>query len=123
MSKTQSTFADFEADDAADESDSSHSVDTDAATPTNQPDDTEDDEVEILPELLADDSGTQCKSCGQPVSDEYARVAGDNSGEVHSCPRCNTVHENLKGATAGVERDDGETLFEAIYRDNAGDAR
>jgi len=118
MSKTQSTFADFEADDASDESTSSHSVDTDADALSNQPtDDTEQDDVEILPELLAEEEADcKCLNCENPVSEEYARVAGDNDGNVHSCPNCSTVHENLRGATAGVERDDGEKLFRRLQR-------
>jgi len=30
----------------------------------------------------------ECEGCGSPVSDRFARVFGDNQGEVHACPEC-----------------------------------
>ena len=30
----------------------------------------------------------ECEACGAPVSDAFARVFGDNQGEVHACPEC-----------------------------------
>jgi hypothetical protein len=28
----------------------------------------------------------ECEACGAPVSTRFARVFGDNQGEVHACP-------------------------------------
>jgi NAD-dependent SIR2 family protein deacetylase len=30
----------------------------------------------------------ECQSCGEHVSDRYARVCGDNEGRVTACPNC-----------------------------------
>lgn len=30
----------------------------------------------------------QCQNCPNVVSDDYARVCGDNQGRVYQCPNC-----------------------------------
>jgi hypothetical protein len=38
----------------------------------------------------------ECQNCGNVVSDDFARVCGDNDGTVHHCLNC--VPENVGGA-------------------------
>jgi hypothetical protein len=84
----QATLGAFTADDeegssaAPEDQHSEQKPDTDAT-----PD--EDDEVEILPELLEDESADYtCECCGNAVSEQFARVFGDNSNQVHRCLNC-----------------------------------
>lgn len=41
---------------------------------------------------------TKCNDCGNYVSPDFARVMGDNDGEVHACPECSI---NALGEEAG----------------------
>jgi len=87
---TLGTFADSDAvEDTSPEDKSSTPTDTDADAPSNQPTDDKQDEVEILPELLEDESADYtCACCGAAVSEQFARVFGDNSDQVHRCLNC-----------------------------------
>jgi hypothetical protein len=38
----------------------------------------------------------ECQNCGSVVSNDFARVCGDNDGNVHHCLNC--VPENMGGA-------------------------
>lgn len=33
-------------------------------------------------------SSVECQNCGAMVSDDFARVFGDNDDQVHRCPEC-----------------------------------
>lgn len=46
----------------------------------------------------------ECQGCGAHVSTRFARVMGDNNGEVHACLNCSS---NALGSEAGgVGEDD-----------------
>lgn len=40
----------------------------------------------------------RCKTCGNTVSQNYARVFGDNNDEISMCPECSTYREFKNGA-------------------------
>ena len=42
----------------------------------------------------------QCLNCGSHVTNEFARVMGDNDGHVHACVNCSDNHPGE--AVAGV---------------------
>lgn len=42
----------------------------------------------------------ECQGCGSMVSDDYARVFGDNSNTVHGCPECSRVNGTSERETA-----------------------
>lgn len=43
----------------------------------------------------------KCEGCGRQVTEQFARVFGDNDGIVHACSKCEK-HTNLfSGAGAG----------------------
>lgn len=46
---------------------------------------------------------TECLNCGAAVSDEFARVMGDNENRIHYCQECgsNNVAEAAAGITEG----------------------
>jgi len=46
---------------------------------------------------------TSCENCGAFVTDQFARVYGDNSGEVHACFECQTKTAVKKGAAANPD--------------------
>lgn len=46
-------------------------------------------------------SSTTCRNCGNTVTDQFARVFGDNQNIVHGCPDCMTYRELKSGG--GVE--------------------
>jgi len=46
-----------------------------------------------------------CESCGSEVSSDYARVFGDNQGQVHACPDCRSQSAVLNGAASDPERE------------------
>jgi len=43
-----------------------------------------------------------CQGCGSPVTDDYARVFGDNDNQVSSCPDCGMTYRGPR-ATPEVE--------------------
>lgn len=45
-------------------------------------------------------AGRVCKGCGAHASSEFARVLGDNDGNVHACPRCVQREDLARGAAA-----------------------
>ena len=49
---------------------------------------------------------TSCSNCGAFVTDDFARVFGDNDDEVHACPECSddTVVRNGAAAKPDFER-------------------
>ncbi|MDZ7729864.1 MAG: hypothetical protein U5K37_00895 [Natrialbaceae archaeon] len=38
-------------------------------------------------------SAPHCRSCGNRVTRQFARVFGDNRDTVHACPECSTYRE------------------------------
>lgn len=46
---------------------------------------------------------TECKECGEHVSDRFARVMGDNDGRVWRCPNC--APNALGNMAGGVEHE------------------
>lgn len=42
--------------------------------------------------------------CGAHVSEAFARVLGDNDGQVHGCLDCETSQAAIDGVAAGLER-------------------
>jgi hypothetical protein len=46
---------------------------------------------------------SECRNCGAHVSENFARVYGDNSGRVHACIAC-VPKAHLKYAASGRER-------------------
>ncbi|MFP8957104.1 hypothetical protein ACLI4Y_10270 [Natrialbaceae archaeon A-CW3] len=42
-------------------------------------------------------TGTRCKNCGTHVTQQFARVFGDNGDVVHGCPSCTTYREMQSG--------------------------
>lgn len=36
----------------------------------------------------------ECKGCGEEISDQYAKVLGDNQDNVWGCPECRAKTEN-----------------------------
>lgn len=42
--------------------------------------------VEFEPESVA--YGTECRNCGTRVTEDFARVFGDNDGRVFHCHEC-----------------------------------
>jgi DNA-directed RNA polymerase subunit RPC12/RpoP len=56
------------------------------------------------PDSGAGETQHSCLDCGAAVTAQYARVMGDNSGQVHACPECSLQRERLEGATGGAGR-------------------
>jgi hypothetical protein len=44
---------------------------------------------------------TTCQSCGEPVTERFARVFGDNNDEVHACYDCESYDAITNGAASG----------------------
>ncbi|AGB16210.1 hypothetical protein Halru_1603 [Halovivax ruber XH-70] len=42
-------------------------------------------------------TGTRCRKCGTHVTQQFARVFGDNGDVVHGCPACTTYREMQSG--------------------------
>ncbi|MDZ7729840.1 MAG: hypothetical protein U5K37_00740 [Natrialbaceae archaeon] len=42
-------------------------------------------------------AGTRCQNCGTHVTQQFARVFGDNGDIVHGCPACTTYREMQSG--------------------------
>ncbi|WP_449271807.1 DUF7563 family protein [Halovivax asiaticus] len=42
-------------------------------------------------------TGTRCRKCGTHVTQQFARVFGDNGDVVHGCPDCTTYREMQSG--------------------------
>ncbi|MCU4754156.1 hypothetical protein OB919_19595 [Halobacteria archaeon AArc-curdl1] len=42
-------------------------------------------------------TGTRCRNCGTHVTQQFARVFGDNGDVVHGCPSCTTYREMQSG--------------------------
>lgn len=51
----------------------------------------------------------QCRTCGNHVTDQFARVCGDNDDVVHHCPECASEGDIVDGAAAIPERKDTRT--------------
>lgn len=45
----------------------------------------------------------ECLNCGEYVSKEFARVMGDNNGDVHRCMECGS--QNVGSEAGGVPND------------------
>lgn len=46
-----------------------------------------------------------CQNCGQQVDAQYARVFGNEDGEVHACTSCSTHRAIARGAAVDEDRD------------------
>lgn len=59
----------------------------------------------------------ECKGCGSFVSDDYARVFGDNDDTVRDCRHCPTS----RGRDTGEEEDedDGDVLLSEVRGSDA----
>ncbi|MWV39555.1 MULTISPECIES: hypothetical protein [Natrialba] len=42
-------------------------------------------------------AGARCRNCGTHVTQQFARVFGDNGDVVHGCPSCTTYREMQSG--------------------------
>nr|WP_170972468.1 hypothetical protein [Natronorubrum halophilum] len=42
-------------------------------------------------------AGARCQNCGTHVTQQFARVFGDNGDIVHGCPGCTTYREMQSG--------------------------
>ncbi|WP_081655485.1 DUF7563 family protein [Halopiger goleimassiliensis] len=42
-------------------------------------------------------AGPRCRNCGTHVTQQFARVFGDNGDVVHGCPSCTTYREMQSG--------------------------
>nr|WP_207891150.1 hypothetical protein [Natrarchaeobius chitinivorans] len=42
-------------------------------------------------------AGARCRNCGTHVTQQFARVFGDNGDVVHGCPGCTTYREMQSG--------------------------
>nr|WP_141466633.1 hypothetical protein [Salinadaptatus halalkaliphilus] len=42
-------------------------------------------------------AGARCRNCGEHVTQQFARVFGDNGNIVHGCPACTTYREMQSG--------------------------
>ncbi|ELY80576.1 hypothetical protein [Natrinema pallidum] len=42
-------------------------------------------------------AGARCRNCGTHVTQQFARVFGDNGDIVHGCPSCTTYREMQSG--------------------------
>jgi len=47
-------------------------------------------------------SSVECQNCGAMVSDDFARVFGDNTDTVHGCPDCSRSWGRSERQTADV---------------------
>lgn len=47
----------------------------------------------------------ECQNCGGMVSDDFARVFGDNDDVVHGCPECSRSWGRSERRTADVSFD------------------
>ncbi len=58
-----------------------------------------------------------CQNCGDHVSDEFRRSAGDADGYVHACPNC-TEFRRLARAARGLEprQQDGQVAADGGER-------
>lgn len=43
-----------------------------------------------------------CNTCGSFVSQQFARIFGDNNDEVHVCLDCRTVEDDQAGEAPGL---------------------
>lgn len=51
-----------------------------------------------------------CKNCGSPVTDRFARVFGTNTNEVLACPECASMRAIMEGGAAAMESPPQATL-------------
>lgn len=51
-----------------------------------------------------DDAFSVCIGCGAPVTQDFARVFGDNDNVVHGCPSCMSAAEMQHGYTGEASR-------------------
>lgn len=56
--------------------------------------------MEVFPE--DEQKTTGCLHCDSEVSEQFARVFGDNSGEVHRCRNCDTSRRLHEGSAADL---------------------
>lgn len=42
----------------------------------------------------------ECRNCGNHVTNDFARVFGDNDNIVHHCPSCVTAREIFEGGAS-----------------------
>jgi protein-arginine kinase activator protein McsA len=61
-----------------------------------------------------------CQNCGEPVTEHFARVFGDNNNDVHACYSCTSHEAVTQGAasnagpqtrTASTDNDPGSTSW------------
>jgi len=50
-------------------------------------------------------SKTSCRYCGNHLSDQYARVYGDQNDRVHRCHECDSAKRLSLGSAAGKDVD------------------
>ena len=50
-------------------------------------------------------TGTRCRYCRSHVSDQFARVFGDNDDVPHRCTECDTETRLSYGSGAGLDPD------------------
>lgn len=54
----------------------------------------------------AGQTATHCHNCGSHVTADFARVYGDNDGNVYACPRCvRAIAELRDGAAADPDHE------------------
>lgn len=52
-------------------------------------------------------SRTRCGNCGETVSQDFARVFGNNDDEIGGCPNCKSFRDMKDGALPGdIDADD-----------------
>lgn len=47
----------------------------------------------------------ECENCGSSVSDQFARVFGDNENRIHGCPFCESLTACKEGCAADPDSD------------------
>jgi len=45
----------------------------------------------------------QCRNCDAHVTEQFARVLGDNEDDVHGCPECTPQTDIYDGAAAQTD--------------------
>lgn len=64
---------------------------------------------------------SQCETCGGFVTDNYARVFGDNDDRVHECRHCPPDATRSTDETTDGETDERQVLLRDLRGGDAGD--
>ncbi|WP_117370030.1 DUF7563 family protein [Natrarchaeobaculum sulfurireducens] len=59
--------------------------------------------VGVSSSLRGQVSKTTCQHCGAHVTDQFARVFGDDHDHAHRCGECDTYARLSRGSAAGLE--------------------